>query len=275
MRALALRSDRRIRKAATIRAASLLAIALLGCVPAMATEPQFLPDIAPSSAFPDPRQAIRKDGIFVAPAQLRLITPGMSKRQLYPILGAPHFHEGFFSERRWDYIVNLYTGDGASYRICRLQLRWGQRMRLDGISWDAEACRAAIYPIAAIMDGPTSATSPAVARDGAPLTLYFAHDSAALAPDVRQALDAFAASVSGAEDGIDITGYTDSAGPEAHNDRLSLARADAVAAYLGAHGMAATRLHVSGAGERSLATRTADNVPEARNRRVQVTISAK
>lgn len=271
MRALALRSDRRIRKAATIRAASLLAIPLLGCVPAMATEPKFLPDIAPSSAFPDPRHAIRKDGIFVAPAQLRLITPGMSKRQLYPILGAPHFHEGFFGERRWDYIVNLYTGDGASYRICRLQLRWGQRMRLDGISWDAEACRSAIYPVVAIMDGQSAATSHAVA----PLILYFAHDSAALAPDVRQALDAFAASASGAEDGIDITGYTDSAGPDAHNDRLSLARADAVAGYLDTHGMAATRLHVSGAGERSLATRTADNVPEARNRRVQVTISAK
>ncbi|MDF0540858.1 OmpA family protein [Sphingobium sp. H39-3-25] len=243
--------------------------------PAIAAEPQFLPDIAPSSAFPDPRRATRRDGIFVAPEQLRLITPGMTKRQLYPILGAPHFHEGLFGERRWDYIVNLYTGEGTSYRICRLQLRWGQRMRLDGISWDAEACSAVVYQ-GATSKGMPIAAAPAIAGDVvavAPLTIYFAHDSAALAPDARQALDNFAASASGSA-GVDVIGYTDSAGPDAHNDRLSLARADAVSEYLGATGMAATRRHVAGAGERGLATSTADNVPEARNRRVVVTIRA-
>jgi len=247
--------------------------------PSIAAEPQFTPDIAPSSAFPDARKAVRKEGVFVAPAMVRLITPGMTKRQVYPLLGVPHFHEGLFGEHVWDYILNAYTGSGTAYRVCRLQLHWARDMRLDGIAWDSDECRSAFYQDAgAKEDGghavPVPIAQPAAQPPAQPVTIHFAFNSAALSPEAAQMLDAFAASTSPGGRAISIVGHTDSAGPDAYNDRLSLSRADAVSRYLGRAGIATSRLRISGAGERGQALTTADNVPEAANRRAVVTLIA-
>ncbi|WP_336966189.1 OmpA family protein [Sphingobium aquiterrae] len=256
---------------------ALIVLALLATLPQAATaaEPQFTPDIAPASTFPDARRATRKEGVFVAPATVRLIAPGMTKRQVYPLLGVPHFHEGLFGERRWDYIVNAYTGAGTAYRVCRLQLHWGRGMRLDGIAWNSEECRAAFHQdsVAREDSSPIVAT-PVETPAPQPVTIHFAFDSADLSPDAEQILGAFVAAMSASGRTISVVGHTDSAGPDAYNDRLSLARADAVARYLGGAGIATSRLRISGAGEHGQALTTADNVPEAANRRAVVTIVA-
>lgn len=256
---------------------ALIAVAMLATLPQMATaaEPQFIADIAPASAFPDARKATRREGVFIAPAMVRLIAPGMTKRQLYPLLGVPHFHEGLFGEHVWDYILNAYTGSGTAYRVCRLQLHWARDMRLDGIAWNSEECRSAFHQdMGAKEDSGDAVPVPVEKPVARPVTIHFAFNSAALSAEAERMLGAFAASTSPSGRTISVVGHTDSAGPDAYNDRLSLSRADAVARYLGGAGISAARLRISGAGERGQARTTADNVPEAANRRAVVTIIA-
>ena len=69
-----------------------------------------------------------------------------------------------------------------------------------------------------------------------------------------------------------ITGHTDRVGSLEANDRLSLARAEAVRDLLVAGGLPRNATQVAGRGEREPVVPTADEVAEARNRRVEIKI---
>jgi OmpA-OmpF porin, OOP family len=69
-----------------------------------------------------------------------------------------------------------------------------------------------------------------------------------------------------------ITGHTDRVGSVEANDKLSLARAEAVRDLLVAAGLARSAITVAGRGEREPAVATDDEVAEARNRRVEIKI---
>lgn len=73
---------------------------------------------------------------------------------------------------------------------------------------------------------------------------------------------------------IDIIGHTDSIGSEMYNLKLSIARAEAVVAYLNRRGIALARLHADGKGEGEPIAR--NNTPQGRatNRRVEVFLRA-
>lgn len=250
--------------------AAAMMLAALSDPAVQAADPAFLPDVAPLSSFPDPSRATRREGLFLPPEMVRLLSPGMTKRQAYAILGAPHFHEGFFGEHEWNYILNFYTGSGMEYRICRLQLRWDRHMRLDLVAWSAEDCRATVYPSAQQVETvpPVPASLPSIP----PLSVYFDFDKADLSETARRDLAAFATSAVGANRSLSIIGYTDSAGPGPYNDRLSLTRADAVAKSLLSLGFPAESLQISGAGKRSPALKTIDGAAEPLNRRVVITM---
>jgi outer membrane protein OmpA-like peptidoglycan-associated protein len=69
---------------------------------------------------------------------------------------------------------------------------------------------------------------------------------------------------------IEIQGHTDAVGSEAFNMKLSMKRAQAVADYLTAHGIAANRLTVTGFGESRPCAPNDTDEGRAQNRRVQI-----
>lgn len=73
---------------------------------------------------------------------------------------------------------------------------------------------------------------------------------------------------------IDVYGFTDTTGSPATNQRLSEQRAQAVADYLAARGVARSRIATQGYGEQYdyLRVKTADGVNEPLNRRVEIKI---
>jgi outer membrane protein OmpA-like peptidoglycan-associated protein len=78
------------------------------------------------------------------------------------------------------------------------------------------------------------------------------------------------ASWSGAE--VVVIGHTDRMGSDDFNDALSRKRAEMVAARLIASGVPAGRVSVAARGEREPLIPTADEVPEPRNRRVEIKV---
>jgi outer membrane protein OmpA-like peptidoglycan-associated protein len=69
---------------------------------------------------------------------------------------------------------------------------------------------------------------------------------------------------------IDVNGYTDSTGSEAHNNELSQRRAESVASYLAAQGVDGRRFSVNGYGEAQPIASNATEAGRAQNRRVEI-----
>lgn len=119
---------------------------------------------------------------------------------------------------------------------------------------------------------PAPAPAPATALP-ADFTLYFEFGSPALTDEgqavVRQAIEA---ARTGRQSRIAVVGHTDTAGPEAFNLALSKERAAAVKAAMVGMGARSAAVEISGVGESDLAVQTADNVPEAKNRRAVVNL---
>ncbi len=98
-------------------------------------------------------------------------------------------------------------------------------------------------------------------------------DSGVLKDEGKQKLDDIVNQLDGvALEVIVAVGHTDSAGPEAYNQRLSVRRAEAVKAYLVSKGIEANRVYTEGKGE---AQPVADNKTKdgrAKNRRVEIEV---
>lgn len=123
---------------------------------------------------------------------------------------------------------------------------------------------------APVVEAPAPAPAPAPMAP-AKFIGHFDFDKA----DVQEVpeLDTFAAYMNEVADSkIAITGHTDSTGPEAYNQTLSVKRAQDVADYLTGKGISADRMTVSGMGESSPVADNATKAGRAENRRVEVEI---
>lgn len=103
----------------------------------------------------------------------------------------------------------------------------------------------------------------------------FATDSAVLMPAAKLSLDQFLRANQNANiQRITIIGYTDSAGPASHNQKLSEARAGAAMQYLRGHGLRANEYSAEGRGAQQAVASNATAEGRAKNRRVEVQITA-
>ncbi len=102
-------------------------------------------------------------------------------------------------------------------------------------------------------------------------TLYFIEGTTQLAPESVPTLDQLRQAITPVSD-IQITGYTDTTGDAASNDKLSFDRAVEVRAALARDGLPVGGARVTGRGERDLRVPTGDQVSEPRNRRVEVIV---
>ncbi|REE18999.1 OmpA family protein [Paraburkholderia sp. BL27I4N3] len=105
-------------------------------------------------------------------------------------------------------------------------------------------------------------------------TIYFLFDSATeLAPEsvaTVQKLKTVLATWPAPQ--LVVVGHTDLAGSQEFNDRLSMQRAQTVAAFLIKQGIPAQRIETAARGKREPLVPTADGVPHRMNRRAVITI---
>ncbi|MCG9611415.1 OmpA family protein [Vibrio harveyi] len=101
----------------------------------------------------------------------------------------------------------------------------------------------------------------------------FEFDSAKLTDSVSERLDNFVNFLNEYPQAqVEITGYTDSSGPAAYNQKLSERRAQSVADYLIAAGIDADRFTVTGKGEENPVADNSTHEGREKNRRVEVVV---
>ncbi|HDS1101643.1 OmpA family protein [Stenotrophomonas maltophilia] len=200
--------------------------------------------------FPEASKASLKEGIYPDVADLRRFAPGMSKRQLYTLLGTPHFNEGMWGVREWNYLFNFRTAQGAEYFTCQFQVRFDSKGIAQGGYWKPESCAAVLEP----PRPPAPPPPPPAPLPEQPLRLsadaLFGFDSAVLSSEGQQAVQGILAQVREASQvqSIRVTGYTDRIGSASYNQALSLRRAEAVRSALVQGGVPAASISAEGRG---------------------------
>jgi len=205
---------------------------------------------APSGpGFPDPSHATVPEGVFVNVENLRKIAPGMTKNQLYALLGTPHFDEGVFGVHTWNYLFNFRVTDGSIVR-CQYQVHFSKNGQANNFYWKPEECQSLVA-----VPAPTAAPAPVAVLPIEPIRLssdaLFAFDSATLTSVGMEKLGELLQQVQSASqiENVVISGYTDRIGTERYNTALSLRRAEAVRDYLAAQGVSRDAMRVEGHGE--------------------------
>ncbi|WP_422506939.1 OmpA family protein [Stenotrophomonas sp. GZD-301] len=207
---------------------------------------------AAAPAFPDPRKASLKEGLFVDIDSLRLFARGMSKRQLYSLLGTPHFGEGMWGVREWNYLFNFRSTPGGDYFTCQFMVSFDSKGIAQDSHWKPAACAAVLQPPAPPPPPPPPAP---VVMPTEPLRLsadaLFAFDSAVLTAEGRRSIDAVLDQVRSASQvqTIQVLGYTDRIGADAYNLDLSQRRAHAVRDALVQGGVPAAAIMAEGRGK--------------------------
>jgi OOP family OmpA-OmpF porin len=103
--------------------------------------------------------------------------------------------------------------------------------------------------------------------------VFFDFDKAAIKPEGKSKLDDLAGKMRGINLEVVIAiGHTDSIGPDAYNQKLSVRRAEAVKAYLVSKGTEANRVYTEGKGEKQPVASNKTKEGRAKNRRAEIEV---
>jgi OOP family OmpA-OmpF porin len=197
---------------------------------------------------PDSVTPMHKGGTFPNLANLRQVRAGLNKQQVADLIGYPHFSEGVWGVREWNYVFNFRKPSGDDVMVCQYKVLFDDNKLARSFYWKPESCAAFLAEQAS--PAPVAALAPNKSRTLSADAL-FAFDKASLTPAGHRALDDLAAELQDQRDkwrDVRIAGYTDRLGGEAYNQKLSQRRADAVMNYLVEQGVPAGRIHAEGRG---------------------------
>ena len=77
-------------------------------------------------------------GSWVNWDNMRQVERGMNKDQLYNLIGRPHYIEGFYGVREWDYVFN-YRENGV-HKICQYKVLFDINMNAQSFLWYPNGC---------------------------------------------------------------------------------------------------------------------------------------
>lgn len=202
-------------------------------------------------------------GTFPNLNSLREVRDGMTKDQLYYLLGRPHFDEGF-RVREWDYLFHFNTpGQGTSdVTTCQFKVLFDKERFARSFAWRAVDPVDGVCPPAAPAvptPAPIEPAKPATPAKSKRYTLsadaLFVFDRSDLSnmhEKGRKELDNLAYELTNNFDelrSVRVVGHTDLLGSDMYNQALSQRRAETVRRYLVERGVPANVMFAYGAGE--------------------------
>jgi OOP family OmpA-OmpF porin len=120
---------------------------------------------------------------------------------------------------------------------------------------------------------PAVVAAPAASKVTYAADAFFDFDKAVLKPEGKAKLDDLVGKVKGISlEVIIAVGHTDSIGKDAYNQKLSVARSEAVKAYLVSKGIEKNRVYTEGKGEKQPVADNKTSEGRAKNRRVEIEV---
>lgn len=225
-------------------------------------------------------------GTFPNLANLRQVRNGLNKAQVADLIGYPHFNEGIWGVREWNYLFNFRHPGSNDVTVCQYKVLFDEDRIARSFYWKPESC-AAVLDEAKPAPQPAAVGHPAkevVTLSADALFPFAKGDAKDILPAGRAEVAALAARLrtSGNEVlAIHVIGYTDNIGTTAYNQTLSERRAQAVRELLIEAAVPPVNVTAEGRGEAD-PVKDCGDAPRAEriaclapNRRVEVRVEAK
>jgi outer membrane protein OmpA-like peptidoglycan-associated protein len=228
---------------------------------------------------PDSVTPMHKSGTFPNVSDLRLIKAGMNKPQIMQLVGAPHFSEGVWGVREWNYLFNFHTEGSDTITQCQYKILFDEHKLARSFYWQPESCAALLK--ASQDKGKNEAKEEVFTLSSDALFDFDKFALGDIKSDGREQLDALVKKIAAADGHIRsilIVGYTDRLGTDVYNDALSERRANTVMHYLVGQGVPDGKISAEGHGKSDPVKqcdeqeRTALIACLAPNRRVEVKV---
>ncbi|EAA5923560.1 outer membrane protein assembly factor BamE [Salmonella enterica subsp. enterica serovar Teko] len=185
-------------------------------------------------------------GIFQTPERISLLKKGMTKNQVYLLIGKPHYNEGFFSVREWDYLLHFRPNSNENTRIasCMLKIIFNSDKLISNIYWKPIDSKASMCPPVPDNNSKYIVNSDIVFG----LNQYKLNH---LSYSILQDFDKTISDTMGKTgfQSINIYGYSDKQGHRNYNMELSKLRARSVADYFINNGFPKDKIFFRGLGE--------------------------
>ena len=158
-------------------------------------------------------------GSWVNWDNVRQIERGMNKDQIYNLIGRPHFSEGLYGVREWDFVFN-YRENGQ-HKVCQYKVLFDKNMNVGEQWWLPNGCGGlAPYQLSA--------------------DTLFDFDKDTLTAQGKQVIQDLSTELKGNNaKNIKVVGYTDRLGSVEYNLDLSQRRASTVKSALEQNGVTA------------------------------------
>ncbi|EAW1322460.1 outer membrane protein assembly factor BamE, partial [Salmonella enterica subsp. diarizonae] len=188
-------------------------------------------------------------GVFPTPESIFLLDKGMTKDQVYSLIGRPHFDEGIYSVREWDYLLHFRTPASGTNGVttCQLKIIYNSDKRVSGIYWRPVASKSNLCPPDA---GQRKGDSRYILNSDILFGLN-QHQIDKLNHNVLKNIEDIISDIreKGEYKSISVYGYTDWQGDRSYNIKLSALRAKSVADYFIANGFPKSKVIPKGMGE--------------------------
>ena len=189
-------------------------------------------------------------GAFPDPRDLRRVIVSLPKREVRLLLSDPHFAEGLFEVREWDYVFNFLTGRGQEYQTCQYKVLFDDKMRVSSTHWRDQSCADYLNEQPKVVPTVTPVAR-LITLNTTGLFKFAGSSLKDLNAKGRSDLENTAKSITGARakiNSVHVVGHADRLGVQSNNMALSLQRAATVRQYLVGLGVPMDKVSIEGKG---------------------------
>ena len=210
-------------------------------------------------------------GTFPNLQSLQLVSQGMTKDQLYALLGRPHYEDGWRPDQ-WNYLFHFTSSDKSNGEVttCQYKVVFNKDGFAQSFFWNPVSPE----------DGKCPPTGEKLSIPSEALFHFNESSLSGLTSDGKEALNAAVDKIKSRKqlENITVVGYTDPLGSDHYNLKLSQRRAETVKDYLVREGISPELIRSVGKGsadqikicEGKTGTKLKDCL--APNRRVEIII---